>query len=116
MAPAGKKPRRQSFPCSHSSWPSSLELWRCGMLPQPSRVALFGTVVLLSCGMTSAQTSPRDRLMEDLRRTMATLAAARAAANASAWSQHVADEFVLIHGDGRIHDRAEEIAELKASK
>jgi hypothetical protein len=54
--------------------------------------------------------------MEDLRRTMAALAIARAAADGKTWSRHVTDEFVVIHPDGRIHDRADEIAELDTSK
>ena len=47
---------------------------------------------------------------------MAALATARAAADGQAWSRYVTDGFVLIHPDGRIHDRAEETAELNAAK
>ena len=46
---------------------------------------------------------------------MASLAAARAAGKGEAWSQHVTAGFVVIHPDGRLHDRAEEIAELNAA-
>src|SRR5262245_31955256 len=86
------------------------------MLPRFSRVAVVGTVILTSCGTAWAQNSTRGDLMEDLRRTMAALATARAAANGTAWSRYVTDEFVVIHADGRIHDRVEEIAELNTAK
>jgi hypothetical protein len=86
-------------------------------LARPSRVVMFGTVLaLIACEFALAQDSARDRRMEDLRRTMAALATARAAADGITWSRHVTDEFVVIHPDGRIHDRGEEIAELNASK
>jgi arylformamidase len=60
-------------------------------------------------------TAERSSLLQELQRTMGALAAARAAGDGDAWSQHVTAEFVVIHPDGRIHDRAQELAELNAS-
>jgi uncharacterized protein DUF4440 len=86
------------------------------MLLQFPRVVLLGTVILTVGGTASAQDGARDHLMEDLRRTMAALATTRAAADGNAWSRYVSDEFVVIHPDGRIHNRVEEIAELNAAQ
>src|SRR5262245_30402916 len=80
-------------------------------------VVVFTTLSVLIVGsLALAQQTARDRLMEDLRRTMGALATARAAGAGALWSRLVTDEFVLIHADGRIHDRAEEIAELNSAQ
>jgi hypothetical protein len=86
-------------------------------LCRPSRVVVLSTVgILTACGLAFGQDSARGRLMKDLQHTMAALATARASADGNEWSRHVTDEFAVVHPDGRIHDRAEEIAELNTSK
>jgi Domain of unknown function (DUF4440) len=87
------------------------------MTLSPSRdVSLAIIVALMWCRPAFAQNPARDSLLQDLRRTMAALATARAAGEGNVWSRYVTDEFVVIHPDGRIHNRTEEIAELNASK
>jgi uncharacterized protein DUF4440 len=73
-------------------------------------------VAFVSYPSAFAQNNVREGLLQDLRQTMSVLAAARAAADGNGWSRYVTDEFVVIHPDGRIHHRAEEIAELNAAK
>lgn len=83
-----------------------------------SSVLLLQTIVIsfLTYPITLAQDSGRARLLQDLRRTMAALASARAAGDGHTWSRYVTEGFLVIHPDGRMHDRAEEIAELNGSK
>ena len=76
--------------------------------------SIVALLALILTGLASAQTTGDSRL-QDLKRATQALAAARAAGDGEAWGRLSAPEFVVIHPDGRIHNRAEEVAELKAT-
>lgn len=83
---------------------------------QPSRsVSAVGLVTLILSCQASAQDSGRDSLLQDLKRATQELAAARASGDGDSWSRLSTAEYVVIHPDGRIHNRSEEAAELKTT-
>jgi hypothetical protein len=57
----------------------------------------------------------REDQLRELKRTTQEIAAVRSAGDGNAWAHYATAEFVVIHPDGRLHNRSQEITELNAA-
>jgi Domain of unknown function (DUF4440) len=74
---------------------------------------LIGLAVVLR--MSPAVVAQEATIPIELKKTMDSIDAARAAGDGSRWSSFAAEEYVVTHPDGRVHHRSEEAAEITAA-
>jgi hypothetical protein len=80
-----------------------------------STAALLGLLMFTSPALAQGNLGDQADALRNLRRAMEALATARASADSTKWSEYVTDGFVVIHSDGRMHNREQEIAEIRAA-
>ena len=92
-----------------------IQLARGNMSRNTLRFVATVVVSPVLCVQAFGQSQTRDDLLRDLKRTTQELAAVRSTGDGNAWARYATAEFVVIHPDGRLHNRSQETTELNAS-